>query len=108
MLANLNIVRNIRFFFQRIFWGFSDQDTWNLDRSLAIGILPRLKRFKEISPCCPMDLTMEQWHHILDQMIFSLTWFATDITERDESIETYHEVEVGMELFGKYFSRLWW
>jgi hypothetical protein len=56
--------------------GFSDTETWSLYSVLSDFILPRLKRFKEVTNGFPStgDMTMEKWYEILDKMIFAFEW----------------------------------
>lgn len=46
-------------------------DTWNMDETLAHIILPMLKQLKVTMHGYPADLTEEEWHEILNKMIFS-------------------------------------
>ena len=102
------IKRGFRFFFQRFFRGWDDSQTWNLDARLAEHILPRLKRFKQLNNCTPMDLTGVEWDHILDQMIFAFEWAAADCVDRAEDKETFARVQAGMDLFARFYFDLWW
>ena len=94
--------------------GFSDTETWNLDYLLVSFIIPRLKRFRDITPCYPNDLTPEKWKKIIDKMIFSFQfvldeedlqtrWASSKKIDKD-----YKKYEEGMNLFVKYFRGLWW
>lgn len=100
--------RSIRFLYQRLTRGWDDTETWNLDARLSEHIVPRLKRFKEINPCYPPDITSREWDQIIDKMIFSFEWTATEVIDRAEDGETMAKVHEGVELFGKYFLHLWW
>lgn len=100
--------RDVKFFWQRITRGFSDEETWNLDSRLSELILPRLKRFKEVNMGYPPDISWEEWQIILDKMILAHEWYATDCSERNESVEYYAKVAEGMELFSKFYGMLWW
>lgn len=86
--------------------GWSDDETWSLDNTLALYILPRLKRFKELHCGHPESLTSEKWNEYLDKMIASFSLYDTN----DDSVplmitEEQHE---GFKLFGEYFFDLWW
>lgn len=103
--------RSIKHFFQRCYRGFSDEVTWNLDVELATWLLPRLKRFKEISPVVPYDLTEQEWNEILNKIILALELTITkfDNTTLEENLnERYKKVEEGINLLAKYFESLWW
>ena len=61
-----------RHFWQRRYRGFDDSVTWNLDVEMARWLLPRLRRFREITICHPVTLTEKQWDKYLDEMMFAL------------------------------------
>lgn len=88
---------------QRLERGFDDTETWNLDVTISAFIVPRLKRFKEVSNGYPADLTEEQWDEALDKMIKFFEFSADDSKFLEENI--YSE---GFDLFCKYFHSLWW
>ena len=98
--------RDVKFFFQRMTRGWDDSETWNLDTRLAEHILPRLKRFREVTIGCPADISWEEWTAALDKMIAAFEWHAADVNERDENF--YTEAQKGIELFAKYYGYLWW
>jgi len=96
--------------------GFSDTETWCFFSVIAEFILPRLKRFKDITNGHPGDTTEEEWDVIIDKMIFAFEWSLEDgsmtdkymdasTEERDANEEKYKE---GMKLFVEYFRGLWW
>jgi len=99
--------RERRFFYQRLEDGFSDDDLWNLDSTIAKFVLPRLKRFREIEaghPGCFED--PKDWYVILDKMIFAMEKIATD----EHCFPPKHEsdkIQEGCKLFGKWFLSLW-
>lgn len=43
----------IKRFFQRLYRGWDDSETWSLDTSFYNWLLPRLKRFTELTVCYP-------------------------------------------------------
>lgn len=94
--------------------GFSDAETWGLDSVICEFVLPRLKRFRQLHICHPVNMTMEEWDAILDQMIFALDWSLNHedeqyrgLTEKEKE-ENWSRYEVGIEQFAKYFRDLWW
>lgn len=108
-MKNLNIKRNIRFFFQRLFRGFDDSETWSLDCILAKHILPRLKRFKQVNIAYPTDLSFVQWNEYLDEMIYAFEYYASEkIYQFDFKPEEYQRVQQGLKLFSQYYGGLWW
>lgn len=70
----------IKWFFQRLFRGYSDCDLWNLDYHLAKIILKRLKAFKKMErKGIPSTLnSFDEWNKILDKMIFSFEFIRSD------------------------------
>lgn len=42
-------INRFKWLFQRLYRGFDDRQTWSLDWSLYVWLLPRLKRFKELN-----------------------------------------------------------
>jgi hypothetical protein len=91
--------------------GFSHAETWGLNSVIAEFILPRLKRFKEVTNGYPMGLIEDQWNDILDKMIFAFDWVLTyeDKNLSDEEIKDgFKKFDEGMELFSENFMDLWW
>jgi hypothetical protein len=101
-------------------------DTWNLDHTLALIILPALKQFKEQKQSYALiekkdwikesyediqdGFSAEAWDDILDEMIFAFEYVGSDDPTIDLSKETeeyQNRVNKGFELFGKYFRALW-
>ena len=96
--------------------GFSDTETWSLDSVVCQFILPRLKRFREISNGFPGgdDMTSEKWDAIVDQMIFSFMWSLhneddkyRDLSEA-ERLANWGKYDIGINQFAKWFRHLWW
>lgn len=86
--------------------GFDDSETWSLDLTIAQFILPRLKRYKEITIGCPASVSFEEWDEILDKMIKS---FEIIIKEEGWPNKEQEKIqEEGLDLFRKYFLGLWW
>jgi len=107
------IQRRSRFLWQKITRGWTDQDTWSLDYTIAKFSLPRIKRLKEIQNGFPSGLTEEKWDEILDKIIRSFQFVVNEFEgNEDYSLETIKHREKcmqdGCELFGKYFRNLWW
>ena len=96
---------------------------WIGDAVMANTALMVVRRYKRNTNGYPPDLTWEEWHKILNKIIFSLTltagttaidkayeWYRAkygDLTRRewDAFIDRYQE---GLQLFGKYFTYLNW
>jgi len=52
--------RSIKHFAQRRYRGFDDRETWSLDHTTAMILLPRLKAFRKNHYSYPPDLTPEE------------------------------------------------
>ena len=100
--------RKIKFFFQRRLRGFDDSEIWSLDQDLAKHILPRLKRYKEVNGGHPQELSWEQWMDILDEMIQTFEFLASDAKYDCFDKSKWKEINKGLHLFAKYYSDLWW
>jgi hypothetical protein len=98
----------IKFFFQRLFRGWDDSETWALDGSLAQIIAPRLKRFKQVNNCHPDEFTEEEWDATIDKMIFAFEWASSEKKYNWIDTEEFKRVEEGIALFAKYYFHLWW
>lgn len=115
----LLIKRKIKFLYQRLTRGWSDDETWNLDYTIAKFALPRLKRFKELHSGYPNGMTEEEWGLIIDKMIKSLELIIEDMETvgvlknvfGDELYDAIRkkdeEILEGLDLFFKYFRHLW-
>jgi len=116
-----------KYFWQRRTRGFSDDETWGLNTTIATFIVPRLKRFKELYNGWPDGMTPKEWDDIIDKMIWSFEYIIVtgDMDKYDEWIikqnridKTPHEKrdyskdqeksQEGLDLFAKYVTDLWW
>lgn len=101
--------RSIKFFFQRLFRGFDDSETWSLDSSLSRLILPRLKRYKELAAY--QIAQTNEMKEAIDEMIYGFEWFASDrkySSYEDSFKDELNRAQNGINLFAKHFGRLWW
>lgn len=89
---------------------FTNEELWSLDVTIAKFILPRLKRFKKTTDAHPNSLDENKWDAILDKMIFSFDFIATDKMWKIENMKDekmWKKVNEGLELFAKWFNSLW-
>lgn len=99
--------RDVRFVWQRLTRGWDDGDTFSLDYSVAKVILPRLKRFRQLTIGTPANLEEKEWQEILDKMIASFEFAASE--ERwNAGPEDYEKHNEGLDLFAKHYWSLWW
>ena len=101
------IKRAIIHLFQRIFYGFDDNETQNLDYHFAKYMVPRLKRFKQLKNTCPPWLRTEEWDKYLDQIIEAFEFYSSDSAWKATEKDCSKYVEA-LELFGIHFHDLWW
>ena len=65
--------------YQRIRYGVSDMECWNLDITLGKFILPRLKHFKKMNRYCYVaELTPEEWENVIDELIWTFEYLIDD------------------------------
>jgi len=64
-------LRRLNFLYQKITRGFSDDVTWDIHCDISKFVLPRLKRYKELTNGYPGGLDEQQWNEILDKMIYA-------------------------------------
>lgn len=95
-------------------------DCYDLGISFKEWILPRLKKFKQVTNSYPSKLnSMEEWQEILDIMIegFELIGFDVFIENTDENLSVEQllrinkhnakKTEYALEFFKKYLLDLW-
>lgn len=80
----------------------SRDDIYSLDATLALVILPALKKYRENEGGRPCDISEEEWHEIIDKMIKSFQMKIDDDTWEDAQ-----EMQEGFELFGEWYQNLW-
>lgn len=109
--------RQLKFIWQRLTRGFSDEVLWNLDKEFAKWMSPRLKRYWELTEnaCWPGCVSNKTWNKIMWDMIEGLHLSATEFEwDGDETIDAkertrrYQQMDKAMRLFGKYGRALWW
>ncbi len=115
----MRIIREIKYFLQRLARGFSDKECWCLDTTIAKFIIPRLRRMKEIGQSYPPDFkSFTKWCDALDKMIWSFEFVLRDYGSDDYDFKNKDGWELkqkmrmeryteGMQLFAKYYNSLW-
>jgi len=97
-----------RLWWQRRWRGWDDSVTWDLDTEIATFILPRLKRFRELTQAIPFGETQKSWYQKLDMMIFAFDALANRWSYRIDLVENEPLIEEGRRLFHEFFYSLWW
>lgn len=102
-----NTERIARFDIQLATRGWDDTDLWSLDLTIAQFVLPRLKAFKPFTQSFPASMTSDEWDSILDKMIDAFEIIVDGDRWPALNDEDAHTVQIGCELFGKWFTHLW-
>jgi uncharacterized protein YqcC (DUF446 family) len=96
---------------QREEQGFDDTETWHLDKTLALFLIPRLKRFIQVNNGFPNGETIESY---IEKLRFVIKSFEEYYLE--ENVDTSLEIEKerlknaqqAVELLSKLWFCLWW
>lgn len=84
--------------------GLDKTECWNLDRTIACFVVPRLKLFKELGNSYPPELdNMSEWHLLIDKMIYSFEQKMSD----DYKTFDKDKYDDGMQTFARYYHHLW-
>ena len=98
---------------QRFERGFDDTETWHMDRTMALFIIPRLKRFIEVNNGIPIGETEESYDEKLRFIIQAFENYyvsdkyfnSVDIEERKKLTD---DVRLAVEYLSKLWFELWW
>ncbi len=98
---------------QRFENGFDDTETWHLDRTMALFIIPRLKRFMEVNNGIANGETEESYYEKLRFIIGAFENYyvsdkyfnSVDIEERKKLTD---DVKQAVEYLSKLWFELWW
>jgi len=100
------LINKIKWFFQRLFRGYSDPDVWSFYDHMVAYALPRLEKLKEIQHGYPPSITEEEWDRRLDLIIEAFRIMVSgDCWQFDAKKRT--QVEIGIYYFGFHFFDLW-
>lgn len=91
--------------------GFDDTETWHLDKSLTLFLIPRLKRFIELNNGFPSGQTEKSFNEKLNFILKSFEEYYYN--ENDEvSLELEKErlsnAKKAAALLGEIWFDLWW
>lgn len=98
---------------QRFENGFDDTETWHIDRTLALFIIPRLKRFIEVNNGIPNGETVESYNEKLNFIISAFeNYYSTDryyqSTDSAEREQLADDVKKAVGLLSNLWFELWW
>ena len=100
-----------RLWYQRRTRGWDDSETWNLDHSIAVLLLPRLIRFKELNNGHPGQFSsMEEWNAVLDDVIYCFEFYAGGGPYDLNGEEGWDKERAakGLKAFVEFYNDLWW
>lgn len=92
---------------QRATRGFDDTELWNLDRTIALFILPRLKEYKnkEIGYSSSYE-NKESWYTDVEKMIDAFELIVSDEFFCNLTYEQEKIIDDGLDLFRKFYFSL--
>lgn len=96
---------------QRDSRGFDDTETWHLDRTLALFLIPRLERFIQVNNGFPTNETEESYDEKLNFILNSFKEYYYNENE-EVSLEIEKErlsnAKKAAVLLGELWFDLWW
>ena len=109
---------NFKYFLQRHFRGWSDEEAWDLSHHVCQRFIKPLKHMRANLHGYPYRVGMKRWKEILDQIIWSFEYHLEDKEQNcyDPKTKTCDQERLkkelarcqkGFELFGKHFMHLW-
>ena len=96
---------------QREEQGFDDTETWHLDKTLALFLIPRLERFIQVNNGFPTGETEESYDEKLNFIISSFKEYYYN-EDQEVSLEIEKErllnAKKAAALLGELWFDLWW
>ena len=98
---------------QRFENGFDDTETWHMDRTIALFIIPRLRKFIEVNNGIPTCETVESYNEKLRFIISAFeNYYATnkyyESVDDNERKQLTDDVKLAVEYLSKLWFELWW
>jgi len=98
---------------QRFEQGFDDTETWHMDRTIALFIIPRLKKFIELNNGIPTGESVESYNEKLNFIISAFeNYYATnkyyESVDDAERKQLTDDVKQAVEYLSKLWFELWW
>ena len=98
---------------QRFEQGFDDTETWHMDRTIALFIIPRLKKFIELNNGIPTGETVEYYNEKLKFIISAFeNYYATnkyyESVDDAERKQLTDDVKQAVEYLSKLWFEMWW
>ncbi len=98
---------------QRFEQGFDDTETWHMDRTIALFIIPRLKKFIEVNNGIPNGETIESYNEKLRFIISAFeNYYCTnkyyESVDDNERKKLTDDVRKAVDFLSKLWFELWW
>ena len=98
---------------QRFENGFDDTETWHMDRTIALFIIPRLKKFIQVNNGIPNGETIETYNEKLNFIISAFeNYYATnkyyESVDDNERKQLTDDVKIALEYLTKFWFEMWW
>jgi hypothetical protein len=98
---------------QRFERGFDDTETWHMDRTMALFIIPRLKRFMEVNNGIPNGETEESYNEKIRYIISAFeNYYVSDkyfnSVDTEERKKLTDDVKQALVYLNKLWFELWW
>lgn len=109
-----NLIRNIKFFFQRHIRGYSDDECYNLDYTFIKWINSRFKTYlKQASEIVDLEyhtFTYKHKKYTQKEIIERIIYLSDDILnyELDEYLDPIASVSEIFDLFKLVYWNMWW
>ena len=91
--------------------GFDDTETWHLDKTLALFLIPRLERFIQVNNGFPGGETEESFNEKLNLILNSFKEYYYD-ENKEVSLELEKERVINLKkaavILGEIWFYLWW
>ena len=91
--------------------GFDDTETWHLDKTVALFLIPRIKRYIQVNNGFPAGMTEELYNEKLNYIVKAFEEYYLD-----ENVEVSLELEKerlsnakkAVAILGEIWFDLWW
>ena len=98
---------------QREKFGFDDTETWHLDRTMALFLIPRLRRFLQVNNGISIGETAESYDEKLRFIISAFeNYYSTnkyyDSVDCKERERLTKDVRQAVDYLSKLWFELWW
>lgn len=97
-------MQRLKYIIQKLFRGWSDEETWDMEDSFLKWFLPRIKRYRKISIAYPAGYTEEQWNHLIEYLIYE-TEDVLELFEYEDEL-SLEDVEKLMERRSRLIGRI--